>query len=110
MALQAITNFNTVDFVTIADRDSDNKTIFKIKPLNGMQAMEVMHNLLRDEYGNFKVSAAGLKLALQYGLEGWDNLLDEQGNRIPFAKANVNKVPSNVLIEIASEIINRSIH
>lgn len=104
MTIHAIPQIMPFTFVPKQDRDSDIKTTFTLKPLNGLQHMEVLREI--DDKGFF--TSRGLKLALQYGLAGWENFNDEHGTPVPFSTVNFAAVPPFILHEIGVEIINRS--
>ena len=108
MAITAISRLTTKDYVTEGDKDSDDQTVFKLKPLNGLQYMDVIAELRTDENGEAGLTGKGLGLAIKYGLAGWENFNDEDEKELKFNKLNVSKVPPIVLTELAGEIINRS--
>lgn len=108
MSITAISKLIAEDYIPQSDIDSDNPTKFRLRPLNGMQYMEVMSELIRNDDGQLRISGKGMKMALQYGLIGWSNFRDEDGNELKFNILNVEKIPPVILSELASEIISRS--
>ena len=108
MSIVAMSPIVATNYVPTADNTNDNKTSFKLKPLNGMQGLEVMQELRFDENRKPLLTAKGLQLALKYGLDGWENFLDESGQPVFFTINNINRVRTDILAELASEIINKS--
>ena len=110
MAITAISKLTAEDYVPESDRDSDadDQTSFSLKPLNGMQYREVIAELKTDGDGESSLTGQGLKLAIKYGLAGWENFSDENEKVLKFNKLNVSKIPPIILTELAGEIINRS--
>ena len=107
MAITAISNLAPFDYVPELDRDSESPTTFKLKPLNGMQYMEVISELKSDG-GETRLSGKGMHLAINHGLVGWDNFSDDNGKAVKFNPANINKIPPIVLAELAGEIVSKS--
>ena len=108
MAITAISRLIAEDYVTEGDRGSDEPTSFSLKPLNGMQYMEVIAELKTNGDGEASLTGEGLKLAIKYGLVGWKNFCDEDGANLKFNKLSVTFIPPTILAELASEIISRS--
>lgn len=106
--IQAIPQLIAINYTPRADQGSDNPTTFKLRPLDGLQYMEVMHELTESKGSGVRISAAGKLLALKYGLADWNNFNDAQGNAIPFSPVNFKLIPPVILNELAIEIMNRS--
>lgn len=83
--------------------DSDVKTRVKLKPLNGLEYLEILPYIR----GSFLIGD-GVKLALNYGLMDWENVMDADGKPLKFTRQNVQLLPAKVLSNIAAEIIDRS--
>lgn len=88
--------------------DEEQKAKVKLKPLDGEQYMEVFTEAEQTRTGDLKLTGLGLKLALRYGIIGWENILDESGKKLKFSPHSIKMLPMEVLSELASEIINRS--
>lgn len=108
MAITAISKLTAEDYIAQSDREDESPTRFRLRPLNGLQYMEVISELSRGDDGQLRISGKGMKLALQYGLVGWSNFRDSDGKEIKFNPVNVEKIPPVILSELAGEIINRS--
>lgn len=107
MTITALSGLVEQEYIPEDDKDSENPTVFRLKPLNGMQYMEVMSEVKR--VGDFlRVSGDGLKLAIKYGLVGWKDFYDENGKDVKFNPHTVLRVPSDVLAELADKIISIS--
>lgn len=104
MTLHAITQIMPFDYIPKQDRDSDTKTIFKLRPLNGLQHMEVLREI--DDENRY--TTAAIRLAIKYGLTGWENFTDESGHAIPYSPVTIARLPPFVLHELGMEIITRS--
>lgn len=85
----------------------ESKAEFHIRPLNGLEAMEVMSEVSVIK-GKVKISGQALRNALDYGLTGWRGVVDGEGQEVPFTRANVNRLDATTLSSLASEIISRS--
>jgi len=108
MAITAVPNLTVYKYTPIAERENDNPTTFDLKPLNGVEYMEVCAELIPDGVGGADLPHAGGVICLKHGLVGWSNLLDENGQEIVFNKLNFGRVPSAILSELATEIFVRA--
>ena len=107
MTIQAITNLVADWYTPKSQLDDPEPTRFKLKPLDGQQYMNVMVESRDDGAGNPQLTPAGFNSALQQGVVGWENLMD--GSRpVPFNKRGLGVVPMEILLELATEIVNRS--
>jgi len=108
MAITALKKIIKTDFTTEDDRKSENPTIFKLNPMDGLQYMGVMAEGNIDTDGMMTFSERTMKTTLRYGLVGWSNFNDEHGKEIKFSRHSFGKLPVGVLTEIFSEIISIS--
>lgn len=104
MALHAIPHILPFDYVPNCDKNEPEKTTFKLRPLNGQQHMEVLHEI--DETGHYTARAMGL--AIKYGLIGWENFTDAGGAALPFSPLNITRIPPVIMQELALAVIRRS--
>lgn len=95
-------------YIPISEKESENPTSFTLSPLDGMQYMEVIAELKRDEEGTFRISPKGLQFALKYGLKGWVNLTNNTGENIVFNEFNKRFLPARILAELANKIVDIS--
>lgn len=101
MAITALTGL-APEWYTPLQPEGDRVTRFKLKPLNGLQNLEVS-----SEIGSGRVGEAQ-KLALKYGLIDWENLDDENGRAISFSFDKIQLLPVDVLSDISVRIIRGS--
>lgn len=93
------------DYVPLDDRESENKTTFRLRSLTTTQKMEVT-----DAINNGTGSAVYWKL-VRHGLLGWDNFNDDDGKPVPFSESmneNIERLTPSLLIEIGMEILRAS--
>lgn len=96
-------------FYILSDQEGEEQPAkIKIKPLNGEQYMEVFTESEQSRNGDLKLTGLGMKMALRYGIIGWENIFDENNKKVKFSPHNIKMLPMVVLAEVASEIINRS--
>lgn len=84
-----------------------NAAVFRLKPLDGFEYMEVMTELVRTETGA-RFTGKGLGIAVKYGLVGWENF-PSHDNPLPFNTGNIKKIHGIYLSELADKIINMSV-
>jgi len=95
-------------YTPTCQRFKDNPAVFELKPLDGLETMEVYNELSRNVEGDYKISGTGLRIALKYGLVGWSNLLDKEKNEVAFSLANMGKIIPMALSELADKIVDIS--
>lgn len=107
MAITVLTGLAEEWFTPEDERGEDTPTRFKIRPLNGMEFLEVMAE--GEQVGDsFVTNHAGRTLLLRRGLVDWENLLEENGRPLKFSVHNLAKIPANILAELSNEIMQRS--
>ncbi len=77
-------------------RFDDDPAIFTIRPLNGMEAMEMMAE---------STTGGVMRVAIKYGLEGWENCKNKDGDIIQFSTENLGYILPQTLSELAEKII-----
>jgi len=107
MAIKTISVLAATWFVPKSEKDDMNPARFEVRPLDGMQYMEVM-NETSGTGVDLRISGRGLKLALQHGLVGWETVQDKDGKNIEFSRNEVNRLPPILLTELAAEILDIS--
>lgn len=85
----------------------DRPTRYKLKPLDGLQFMEIMTHGEHTALGEFVPTHLGRVLTLRYTLKDWENL-DHNGKADKFSIAALHHVPGHHLIECANHIIEVS--
>ena len=89
------------------DSDKDNQTEYNIRPLNGMQYAQVVARCVFKD-GYLCVTEDAIPLIIQFGLLGWKNMLDGEGNEVDFDRALVNNIPGTDLFALARKIFTKS--
>lgn len=84
---------------------TENPPTFKLRPLMGPELVDIQAEF-NEATQNF--TGRGWNLAIRYGLRGWRNVEDQNGNPVKFSRDNLKFIPSNILIELASRIIATS--
>lgn len=89
-------------YVMESEREADSKTIFRIRQLTGIERME-LGEMVRDSARDSDMS----RFVVCKGLQGWSNLLDENGGNLEFQQSpdsNIQLLPADVIQELANEI------
>lgn len=93
------------------DQKDDPKPVrYKIRPLNGMQRIEVNTDLKIGPLGLI-ISATGVRNVLRHGLLDWENVEDTTGANVPFSEnidANLARLGEQELIAISNRILEAS--
>ena len=107
MAIKPLSGLAPEWYTPKQDGEENEQTAWHLKPMDGMEYMEVMSiSQVVDGFIDFTPDA--VRLVIKYGLIGWRNFKDENGNDLVFNTANVRLIDSNHLTEIAQQIILRS--
>lgn len=77
-----------------------NGTDFYLKPLSGIEFMEVSEDVKFDMKGNALISAKTCSIVLNYGLIGWRNYKDAKGEEILFSGSQVQNISRLRLVDI----------
>jgi hypothetical protein len=85
------------------EQTGENPTRFKLKPLNGLNYLELLAGL-----DGQKLTARSIDAALQYGLVAWENFKDFDGNEIEHSVRNFERIPPMTINAIVNEIMNIS--
>lgn len=108
MPITAIDNLSPSWYTPECEKDEENPTRFNLRPLDGLEYMEVIAEVTKLESGDFSISSRGMQKAIRSGVVGWENFLGSNGKDIKFSPHNINKIPPLILQELASEVIERS--
>ena len=88
--------------------DAVDAATYTLKPLSGLEHMEVMASNEINEQGQIVYTGRSLRMAIKYGLKGWDGVCDADGEALGYSHANVERLPPLDLHRIANEILRRS--
>jgi hypothetical protein len=108
MAITAIDNLSPSWYTPDCEKDEDVPTRFNLRPLDGLEYMEVISEVTKHDSGDFAITSKGMQKAIRSGVVGWENFKGSTGKDIKFSPHNLNKVPPLILQELAGEIIERS--
>lgn len=101
MAITAMTGL-APEWFTPTQPESDRPTRIKIRPLTGLENLEVSAEIGGGDIGQAQ------KIALRFGVVDWENVDDERGNPLQFSHENLKFLPVSALSEIAIRIIRGS--
>lgn len=82
---------------------------FLLAPLSSMAWLDMRNEIHRSAQGEITVSGKGAMAAVQESVRDWRNVLDESGQSIDFDRKLLAEFPSQVLMDLATEIGFRSI-
>lgn len=85
----------------------ESKKSYKWKPMDGLQAMKVLAEC-KNINGEVIPSGDALEMTIGYGLVGWKNIKNEEGEALGFNRGLIGKVSANHLGEVAMIILNNS--
>lgn len=106
MALTATPKLKSDWFIPESERESDNPTRFKYKPLDSEQFNEVLLHVSKD---SDTITGKGMNLAVHYGLQDWENFLDpDTGKELKFSRMNMKRIPNSIFLDLANTIIKAS--
>lgn len=109
--LKALKHLVAEHYVPLSERDSETPTRFLLRPLDGIERLDVTY--YRDEMGNLSLSSSAARAALKHGLQGWENFLDDAGSPVMYIPgdrdANLKRLPAELVAELATEIFVRSV-
>ena len=91
--------------------ESINDTDFYLKPLSGIEFMEVAEDVKFDLNGNALISAKTCQVILNYGLQGWRNYRDPNGEEIAFSgsqHANISRIQMEDIKPVTLAILAKS--
>jgi len=100
------------EYILENERGSESPTIFKLRPLSLRETIEI-----EDLIGN-SLEASGYPVGtfnyrvIRYGLCGWSNLKDQEGQEVPFitdpngrvSDKSLERLPTAVRTELANAI------
>ncbi len=102
MSIKALSGIAPEWFAPKQD-DEENPTRFKIKPLSGIEHLEVLSNC-----DGYLLTGKGITAALKSGVVDWENFNDVDGNEIEFSFSKFGLIPALVVNELADRIMELS--
>lgn len=91
-----------------SEEGQSSPTRFKIKPLDGSKALEVRSDTTVNEDGQVLLTGHALNTSVKYGLVGWENFVDSDGNNIDYTPYAIDKLSASMLEELAGVIIGKT--
>lgn len=101
----ALKKIDEFDYKLERERDDPAATVFRLRPLTSVQAMEVA------ELQRSASLTAARRMTLFLGLRGWTQFLDPDGSKVPFSgdpDANLARFTVEDIVEIATAILDAS--
>jgi hypothetical protein len=93
-----------------SDEGNDSPTRFKIRPLSGVEGMDL--ELFRDVEGNTRISGRSAKMILRHGLSDWENF-GSDADKLDFKPGNpdenIARLPMAIADELVAEIFRRTV-
>lgn len=110
MSVRALTGLAPEWYTPDDQKDDERPTRYKIKPLDGLQFLEVAANGEIAPDGSFTPNHAGRLLLLRYGIKDWENVDDaaKDGKPLKFNLARIKFLPVPHLVELSNVLLERS--
>lgn len=105
MAITVFSKITPILYTPKSEEKAENPTKFQLKPLDGLQYMDVLTHTSTDQNDNVTLSHLGMRLALKHGLLNAVGLLDELGNDI---ELSAQMLDVTLLIELSGKIMEIS--
>ena len=106
MAIKAMSGITDEWYTPESQEGEEEPTRFKIRGLNGSQLLE-LGEFIDSDTGN--ISTAGLVAACKLGLKGWENVFDDEGEKVPFTRVNINRLPPEIIGELGGKVFTQSL-
>lgn len=91
-----------------SERDESGQVEWLLKPLSGLEFMQVQAGAIVSERGDYVYNGQALRDALRFGVQGWKGIVDKEGNPIAYSHFMLDMIPVKHLNEVFNEIINRA--
>ena len=108
MAITVKKNLGSTWYTPDSEKESDEPAKFKLKELNREQLDDVMNGSTLNAQGNILLSSQGTKAALKAGIDDWEGVNDENGDKLKCTFVNHRYLPWNLGKELAAEIFTKS--
>lgn len=108
MATKALTGLKSEWFTPNDQKENDQPTRYKLKPLDGLQFYEVCNNGEFRGDDSFIPNQTGRLLLLRYGMKEWENVLDHKDKPLKFNISRIRLIPTGHLSEIVNRILEIS--
>lgn len=81
---------------------------FLLAPLTSADWLDVRNQIFNSPDGEITMTGLGVMTAVRAAVRDWRNVFDEKQEQLPFSRAALEDLPSQVLLDIATEIVVRS--
>lgn len=92
------------------EEGKDNATRFKIRPLSGVEAMDL--ELYKDHEGNTRITGRSARTILRHGLTDWEHF-GTDAEAVAFRPGNpdenIARLPQSIADELVAEIFRRTV-
>ena len=106
MAIQAYDGITPMWYVPASEEGAVDAAEFHLFPLTGPQLLEVQQYFDNE---NQTVLGPGLVMACKYGMRGWKNIVDGEGNDMVFTRVGLNRLPAENIAELGGKVIGMSV-
>lgn len=107
MAITALNKVSPAWYTPECEREEEAPTKFKLRPLTPAERESVMD--VMDAEGNLGIPPKNYGKVLRIGLLDWENFNDpETGKPMKASPVNHPRIPGDIRLELASEILIRS--
>ena len=95
-------------YTPASEKDSEKPARFKLKPLDGMQYVELCGEAKFTESGGMVPTRKATEIALKAALVDWENIDEANDRPLKFSPHNFKHLPAEILSELVNEILIRS--
>lgn len=105
MAISALKKVSPVWYTPDSEKDSDAPARFRLQPLLPSQREQCMS--YTSEAG-FHIPPKQYQAVLGYGVVDWENISDEDGQKLRCSPGNLDRLPGTLRMELAMELLMMS--
>lgn len=91
-----------------SERDKNGDVEWLLKPLSGLEFMQVQAGASVSTEGYFVYSGQAIRDALRFGIQDWKGVVDPKAEPIVYSHLILDMIPQKHLHEVFNEIINRA--
>jgi hypothetical protein len=107
MAISLVRRLDPWWFTPKSQNGAPAPSRFLLAPLSQQQLLEVKYLIFR-EGRTPQERAEGHRLAAHYAICGWENVTGTDGKPATFQFHLVSDLPTNLIVEIGTEVVNRN--
>lgn len=91
-----------------SNQDKTGEVEWLLKPLSGLEFMQVQSGASINGEGNFVYSWPSIQAALKFAIKDFKGFTDSKGEPLEYGFYLLDALPSNLLIEVHREIMDRA--